>query len=80
MNHWPLSNGEQAFDLHFDGARGSLSATPSAADEPAHPYRYDPDDPAPTQMDVKQYPLEDIPLNQDLVEARPDVILYTSDP
>ena len=46
---------------------------------PPQTYRYDPNDPAPTQMDVKQYPLEDIPLNQDAVEARPDVICYTSD-
>ena len=77
-DRWPLRDTERALYLHFDGTHGSLSATSPSSDEPAQTYRYDPNDPAPTQMDVKQYPLEDIPLNQDAVEARSDVILYTS--
>ena len=31
-------------------------------------------------MDVKLYPIEDVPLDQTEVEARPDVITYTSEP
>ena len=78
-DHWPQSNTEQMLYLHFDGKIGSLTAEPASTDEPIQTYRYDPNDPAPTQMDVKQYPLEDIPLDQSAVEARSDVILYTSD-
>ena len=30
-------------------------------------------------MDIKKYPLEDIPLDQTLVESRPDVLSYSSE-
>ncbi len=43
-------------------------------------YRYDPLDPAPTQIDVDRYPIEDVPIDQTAVEARADVLTYTSEP
>src|SRR5690606_10880066 len=33
-----------------------------------------------TQTDVRRYPIEDVPLDQTPVEARPDVITYTGAP
>ena len=79
-DHWPLSNGEISFFLRFNGTEGSLSTVPPLTEDPAQSYRYNPVDPAPTQVDIKKYPVEDIPLDQTPVESRPDVILYTSEP
>ncbi len=78
--NWPRGTRERELFLHFDGERGTLSAEAAAAAEPPRSYRYDPADPAPTQMDVRRYPIEDVPLDQGPVEARPDVITYTSEP
>ena len=77
-DHWPLSNGESSFFLRFNGTEGSLSTVPPLTEDPAQSYRYNPVDPAPTQVDITKYPIEDIPLDQTPVESRPDVILYTS--
>ena len=77
---WPLAAREASLYLHFDGTDGTLAASPAAEAEPSRSYRYDPLDPAPTQLDVRQYPIEDVPLDQTAVEARPDVIAYTSAP
>lgn len=77
---WPLSDREATLHLRFDGREGRLSVqTPGRRDAPRS-FRYNPEDPAPTQLDVRQYPLEDVPLLQNPVEARPDVIAYTSEP
>ncbi|HET7035530.1 MAG TPA: CocE/NonD family hydrolase [Thermomicrobiaceae bacterium] len=78
--HWPLAANEQALFLRFDGSDGRLTSTPPGASEPSRAYLYDPNDPAPTQLDVLQYPAENPPLDQTAVEARPDVLVYTSEP
>jgi putative CocE/NonD family hydrolase len=80
VERWPLAAREESLYLHFDGKDGTLAATPAPDAEPPRSYRYDPLNPAPTQLDVKQYPIEDVPLDQTAVEARPDVIVYTSAP
>ena len=77
VDRWPLGEHEEDLYLRFDGRDGHLTAEPPEAD-PVRSYRYDPDDPAPTQIDVRKYPIEDVPLDQGPVEARPDVIAYTS--
>jgi putative CocE/NonD family hydrolase len=48
--------------------------------EGSNDFRYDPLDPAPTGVDVRRYPVEDVPLEQTATEARPDVLCYTSEP
>ena len=63
----------------FDGEHGTLRREPAPRTR-RRTYRYDPLDPAPTQIDVRKYPIEDVPLDQTEVEARPDVITYTSEP
>jgi len=78
-DHWPLAEREEVLHLRFDGAEGTLTTDPPAAADPDRTYRYDPMDPAPTQMDVRRYPIEEIPLDQTAVEARDDVIVYTSE-
>jgi putative CocE/NonD family hydrolase len=78
-DRWPLGDRDVNLYLHFDGREGRLAPEPPSNDEPVQAYRYDPADPAPTQMDVKKYPFEDVPLEQNDVEARADVIAYTSD-
>ncbi len=79
-DRWPCATREEALYLGFDGTDGTLSSRLPEQSQPARSYRYDPNDPAPTQMDVRHYPIEDIPLDQTAVEARPDVITYTSAP
>jgi putative CocE/NonD family hydrolase len=79
-DRWPRSTREESLFLWFDGQRGTLSPQPAPEAGPSRSYRYDPLDPAPTQMNVKLYPFEDVPLDQGPVEARPDVIAYTSEP
>jgi hypothetical protein len=76
--YWPLGEREELRYLRFDGREGHLSAEPPLQADPVRSYRYDPADPAPTQIDVRKYPLEDIPLDQGPVEARSDVVIYTS--
>jgi putative CocE/NonD family hydrolase len=79
-DHWPLAKRQEVLYLHYDGERGTLRPEVPGESEPPRSYRYDPNDPAPTQVDVRQYPVEDVPLDQTAVEARPDVICYTSGP
>jgi uncharacterized protein len=74
---WPRATREDALYLHFDGEQGTLSPAPAA--EATRSYRYDPLDPAPTQIDVRNYAIEEVPLDQTAVETRPDVIAYTSE-
>lgn len=76
---WPLSQQMQALYLHSDGETGTLSGAETAAGDRPLSYRYDPLDPAPTQTDVKRYPIEDVPLDQTAVEARGDVLTYTGE-
>ncbi|MEZ4530282.1 MAG: CocE/NonD family hydrolase [Thermomicrobiales bacterium] len=76
---WPLSTKEETFYLSFDGAAGSLASEEPPDDSPAQSYRYDPLDPVPTQIDIRKYPVEHVPLDQTGNEARSDVISYTSE-
>ncbi|MBO68605.1 MAG: hypothetical protein CL398_09870 [Acidiferrobacteraceae bacterium] len=79
VNRWPLGITEKLLFLRFDGKTGHLSDVSPPTDEPEQHYLYDPTDPVPTGMDIKRYPLEDIPLDQTLVESRPDVLIYSSE-
>jgi hypothetical protein len=79
-DRWPLASRQETLYLSFDGHDGRLVVRKPGEAEPARSYRYDPNDPAPTQLDVRHYPIEDVPLDQTAVEARPDVITYTSAP
>lgn len=76
--HWPLANNEASYYLGWDGSEGGL--THDVQDGDPRSYRYDPSDPTPTRMDVRLYPLEDVPIIMNEVEDRPDVIAYTSTP
>ncbi|MCC6705371.1 MAG: CocE/NonD family hydrolase, partial [Thermomicrobiales bacterium] len=71
---WPLATEERTLHLTAEG----LSSSPGEAQPRS--YRYDPDDPAPTQIDVTRYPFENPPLDQRAVEARSDVLTWTSEP
>lgn len=82
LNHWrtpaawPTATGTQT--LHF-GEAGTLGERePSTAG--ARSYRYDPRDPVPTGLDVRNYPIEDVPLDQSANESRTDVLTYTTEP
>jgi putative CocE/NonD family hydrolase len=79
-DHWPLKTSELALYLHFDGVHGSLSRGSDPDGDEPRSYRYDPLDPAPSQIDVRRYPIEDPPLDQSAVEQRLDVLTYTSAP
>jgi uncharacterized protein len=74
--HWPLSDSVAGLYL---GPGGSLGAAP-AASTGRDDYRYDPEDPVLTGLDVRKYPFEDVPLEQTANEARADVLCYTSAP
>jgi len=77
---WPLARAvDTAWYLREDGG---LSTDPSAVEEAHDEYVYDPSDPVPTlggaallSSEYRAGPLEQSP-----VEARPDVLVYTSDP
>jgi putative CocE/NonD family hydrolase len=77
---WPLSNA--TLDLFFgvtNEGDGVLRAEP-AGDAGTRTYRYDPLDPALTQINVKGYPMENPPLAQNANEARDDVLSFTTEP
>ncbi len=77
-DRWPLAGSELVMHLvsHDDAGSLSLSEMPSTP----RSFRYDPADPAPTQIDVARYPFENPPLDQSAVESRPDVLTWTSYP
>jgi uncharacterized protein len=84
---WPLARAEPtAFHLRSGGA---LSAEPPRPDEPADRYDYDPADPVPTIGGVNsvltmtqgaETPIRPGPLDQRVLEAREDVLVYTTEP
>lgn len=78
-DHWPLSDREESLYLRFDGELSTLSAEPCEAPEEPQRYRYDPNDPAPTRIDIKTYKMDDAPIVMNDVEERADVLVYTSD-
>lgn len=79
-DHWPLSQTAESLYLGSEGSEGTLGPTLGASGEEPRSYRYDPLDPAPTQIDIRNYPVEHVPIDQTLVETRSDVITYTSLP
>lgn len=79
-SHWPpLRAAPQRWYLH-DG--GGLTPTPPEVDDRASDYRYDPADPVPTVggHGVLWPGSPSGPLDQTTVEARPDVLVFTSPP
>ncbi len=72
---WPLSNEERSFFLAPDRLEDTAPAGETASE-----YRYDPDDPATTHMDIRKYPVEDVTMEQTATETRDDVVCFTSDP
>ncbi len=88
---WPLARAKVTrFYLHSGGkgntlnGDGTLSATPPAT-EPADQYVYDPADPTPTRggtgntgYDPVNFPAG--PIDQRLLQARSDVLVYTTPP
>jgi len=78
-DRWPLATGERSLYLGWDGETGSLGEK-AAANGSDRSYRYDPLDPVSTRMDVKRYPIEDVPIEMSEIEAREDVVIYTGEP
>jgi uncharacterized protein len=78
-DHWPLATYTATMYLSDDGAAGTLSSRPPVQ-ATQHSYRYDPLDPAPTQIDIHRYSVDQIPIDQTAVEKRADVLTYTSTP
>jgi len=86
-HEWPLARAEPtAFHLRQGG---ELSVDPPGTDEPADRYDYDPADPVPTLGGVNsvltmtqgaETPVRPGPLDQRVLEARDDVLVYTSGP
>jgi putative CocE/NonD family hydrolase len=83
---WPLPG--TAFTPWHLRAGGGLSPDPPRADEPADRYAYDPADPVPTVGGVNsvltmtqgaQTPVRPGPVDQRPLEARDDVLVYTSE-
>ncbi|MEW1722927.1 CocE/NonD family hydrolase [Streptomyces sp. NPDC093109] len=73
---WPMATSERSLFLGHQDEEGVLTVT-AQEQESSTAYRYDPADPVPTQVDVRAYPVEDVPLLQDVNEARPDVLTFT---
>lgn len=71
---WPTSTTSREV---FLGA-GTLDDVPGVEGEIG--YDYDPRDPALTGIDVRLYPVEDVPLDQTSNEARADVLTFTGAP
>jgi putative CocE/NonD family hydrolase len=72
---WPLADSSRTL---FLTAAGELSRqAPAVPGERS--FRYDPADPVLTGLDVRQYPFEDVPLEQTANEARPDVLSWTGE-
>jgi uncharacterized protein len=76
---WPLSDAEQVWFLGDSDGAGVLGLEAPNADDSPHTYTYDPLNPVLTGLDVRKYPLEDVPLEQTDNERREDVLTYTSD-
>ena len=77
-DHWPLSTGTTSLYLSNEGD-GALTTKLAAGGEPRR-FRYDPTDPVPTGIDVRKYPDEDPPIVLNGIEARADVLTYSTEP
>jgi putative CocE/NonD family hydrolase len=79
---WPLARARE--NTWYLRAGGGLTQD-VPADEPPDEYVYDPADPAPTiggqtSLPARMMKMNSGPLDQSRLEARPDVLVYTSDP
>jgi putative CocE/NonD family hydrolase len=79
LPRWPGVDGELSLALSRGTGDGALTEQHDDAVS-SRTFRYDPEDPCPTPIDVGRYPFEDVPLDQTAIEARPDVLTYTSAP
>jgi uncharacterized protein len=86
-NEWPLAGTE--FTPWYLRQGAALSVEEPAGDEPGDRYSYDPDDPVPTIGGVNsvllmtqgaETPILPGPRDQRVLEARDDVLSYTSEP
>ncbi len=81
---WPLARArEQRWFLHAGDDRGGVLSPEPPADQPPDEYTYDPRDPAPTVGGPTSLPAGLLrtnsgPLDQRKLEARPDVLVYSS--
>jgi putative CocE/NonD family hydrolase len=73
-SRWPLADSTTTLYL----GPGTLGDT--APDAPSRiDYSYNPLDPVPTGIDVRRYPVQDVPLDQTENETRADVVSFTSE-
>jgi hypothetical protein len=72
---WPTASGTTELFLNADRLESSAVTGDGSVS-----YTYDPMDPALTGINVRMYPIEDVPLDQTTNEARPDVVTFTSAP
>jgi uncharacterized protein len=85
-NEWPLARTKYTpCYLHSGGKANTLNGNgtlswDAPASEPADSFVYDPNDPAPTIGGSQLGPNPTGPQDQRPVEARPDVLVYTSEP
>ncbi len=79
-HRWPLANDTLDLFLGVAGDGGGVLLAEPAGEVGKRSYRYDPLDPALTQINVKGYPMENPPLAQNANEARGDVLSFTGAP
>jgi uncharacterized protein len=86
-SEWPLAG--TTFTPWYLRSGGALAVDPPRSDETADRYEYDPADPVPTVGGVNsvltmtqgaETPVRPGPIDQRPLEARADVLVYTSDP
>lgn len=86
---WPPHSNESSLYLHSAGKAntrtgdGRLNDDPPTADEPADKFRADPADPVPACPITADRPLHNAtwaPVEQQSLEDRPDVLVYTTEP
>lgn len=73
---WPIPAVETPYYFRKDGG---LATAPSAAKDQCREYTFDPANPCPTRGG-KNLTIERGPVNQNPIEGRPDVLLFTTDP
>ncbi|WP_458317063.1 CocE/NonD family hydrolase [Mycolicibacterium brisbanense] len=76
---WPTSTGTRTLHFGGDAVAGTLRVDGADSACGARSFTYDPADPMPTGLDVRNYPVEDVPLDQTANEGRADVLTYTGE-
>jgi hypothetical protein len=77
-HEWPLARTQWTSWYLRGGAGERTLSSERPADEPPDSYVYDPADPVPGSMTIG--PTYDDPVDLDAVAARPDVLVYTTEP